>query len=295
MPKVNTTAKVMKDGQAFIQPIYDTGEFGELSGLPAAEKLMQINRGGQVDLANPYSGEAQKSLPISISPGEQARLAQSERHFGASHGLARQNNDLQRQRLMLEMDPEYQAQKAGLIAGAKESSKLKVGAAASLPQTLGVLAESLNLSDALKNHPALNQMVGNFPTRTIGKGLAMYGGNDEADFSAKLEQAQGKQFLSAIEGMRGFGQLTEIEGDKMQASAAAMSIAQSPQDFKRAQDEYQAALLSGVRKVAFKLGVPEEKILEMLNNERSTLKKDSGNSGNNNIVNSPDHLWGDVR
>lgn len=59
MPKVKTTAKVMKDGQAFIQPIYDTGEFGELSGLPAAEKLMQINRGGQVDLANPYSGEAQ--------------------------------------------------------------------------------------------------------------------------------------------------------------------------------------------------------------------------------------------
>jgi hypothetical protein len=104
MPKVKTTAKVMKDGQAFIQPIYDTGEFGELSGLPAAEKLMQINRGGQVDLANPYSGEAQKSLPISISPVEQARLAQSERHFGASHGLAQQNAQFQRQQAL---KPQY--------------------------------------------------------------------------------------------------------------------------------------------------------------------------------------------
>ncbi len=122
-------------------------------------------------------------------------------------------------------------------------------------------------------------MVGNLPTRTLGKGFALYGGNDEADFTAKMEQAQGKQFLSAIDAMRGFGAITEVEGNKMQSSAAAMSVAQSPKDFKRAQDDYQAALVSGTRKVASRLGIPESEVMGMLNKERAALRKRPGNDG----------------
>ena len=79
--------------------------------------------------------------------------------------------------------------------------------------------------------------------------------------------------------MKGFGALTDVEGNKMQSAAAAMTTAQSPADFKRAQDDYQNALLSGARKVAGKLGMKETDILDMLSKERNVLKGGSGNTG----------------
>ncbi len=121
----------------------------------------------------------------------------------------------------------------------------------------------------------------------LGKGMAAYGGNAQADFAAKMEQAQGKQFLSAISAMRGFGALTEREGDKMQASAAAMSEAQTPADFKRAQDDYQSALLAGVRKVAAQSGLSESEVMSMLNAERNALKPQSAPRSNDG--------WGELR
>jgi hypothetical protein len=279
LPKVKTTERVLQDGQAYNRPIFDTGEYGALSDLPAAEKLMQINQGSQIGLANPYTGQIQSAVGVGMTPGEGARLSQAERQFGATHGLAQDNATLKAQELMLKLDPTYQAKKAADIAVAKEDAMTKYKAASELPQSLGTLAESLNLSDELKNHPALESMVGGLPTRTLGQAKAMYGGNKEADFAAKLEQSQGKQFLSAIQAMKGFGALTDVEGNKMQSAAAAMTTAQSPADFKRAQDDYQNALLSGARKVAGKLGMKETDILDMLSKERNVLKGGTGNTG----------------
>ena len=265
-------------------PTYYTGySTGEVSptGVTPAEKLMQVNEGNQITARNPYNfAQTGSAVPIKMSQGEAARLSQQERQFGMSHGLAQQNAALAQQnsalnqyKTMMELNPDFQAKKAGAIASARESGKIRADTLTNLPQTLGTLAESLNLSDELKNHPAMGSMVGNLPKRAWGNALAVYGGNDQADFSAKMEQAQGKQFLSAIQAMKGFGQLTEVEGAKMQASVAAMSVAQRPEDFKKAQDDYQAALMSGVRKVAAKSGMREDQVMDMLNKERSALKK----------------------
>lgn len=252
MPKVKTTAKVMKDGQAFIQPIYDTGEFGELSGLPAAEKLMQINRGGQVDLANPYSGEAQKSLPISISPGEQARLAQSERHFGASHGLARQNNDLQRQRLMLEMDPEYQAQRAGMIAGAKEQALSKTKTASELPKVVQQGEDTIRLVDDLLTHPGYKMSVGK--SAPIGSALSFIPGTNESSFDIALKQLKGKQFLEAFESLKGGGQITQIEGEKATQAMSRMEKANTEGEFEKAAREFQGIIRNGINRTKLRAG-----------------------------------------
>lgn len=257
------------------QPTYYTGySTGEVSptGVTPAEKLMQINQGSQIGLANPYTGEIQRAVGVGVAPGEAARLAQSERHFGQSQDLARQNAFLQQEKLRLELDPEYQARKAATIAQARETGKLRGEATTRLPGVISTMAETLNISDNLKEHPALETMTGK--SRFYGDTLAMMGGNAEADFKARFEQATGKQFLGAIEAMRGFGQLTEREGDKMQSSASAMSRATNAQDFKRAQDDYQRALLAGVRKIAKQAGVPEEEALRMLSTERQKLRGD---------------------
>lgn len=261
--------------------------FGDITNTDSRvpTKLMQVNEGNQISFRNPYTAQSQGAIGVGMAPGEAARLNQQERQFGASHGLALENSAINRYKTMMEMNPEFQAQKAGAISSAREAGKIQAGSLADLPQNIGVLAESLNLSDDLKNHPALNSMVGNLPKRMVGQAMATFGGNKEADFQAKLEQSQGKQFLSAIQYMRGFGSLTVVEGDKMQSSAAAMSTAQSPADFKKAQDEYQAALISGVRKIAPKVGMSESDVLNMLNKERSSLRGGGSSSGavqNNN-------------
>jgi len=71
------------------------------TGIPLPpEKLMQINRGSQIDLANPFTGEAKKSIGVGMAPGEAARLSQQERQFGMSHGLAQQNSAIERYKAM---------------------------------------------------------------------------------------------------------------------------------------------------------------------------------------------------
>lgn len=256
-------------GQPTFYTGYSTGEVAP-TGVTPAEKLMQINRGSQIDLANPYTGQAQTSLGVGMSPGQAASLSQAERHFGQSQGLAQQKFALDQLRTAMEMDPKYQASKAGMIAAGRESGKLKAQASDALPGSMGTFAETLNLSDELKNHPALETMTGT--SRFFGNAKAIVGGNKEADFKAKFDQATGKQFLSAIESMRGFGALTEREGDKMQSSASAMSLATNAEDFRKAQDSYQQALLAGVRKIAAKAGIPEDEAMKMLGGERSKLK-----------------------
>lgn len=284
-PKVKTTAKGLDAvGNPVIHNIYDTGET-DATGIRPAERLMQINRGGQIDLANPFTGQAQAQLPVSMNPGQAAQLAQSANQFAQSHGLAQQNAAFNQQKSLLEMSPEFQSKKAEMIAGGREAGKLRGEASLNLPGAISTMAETLNLSDDLKNHPSLEMMTGT--SRFAGDALAAIGGNKEADFKSKFEQASGKQFLSAIAAMRGFGALTEREGDKMQSSASSMSRATNVDDFRKAQDEYQQALLAGVRKVAKQAGVPESDAMQMISKERNSLR-------NTQIPVAGDG-WGDLR
>ena len=91
-------------GNPVYKPGFNTGEVGD-SVAPISEKLMQINRGSQIDLADPYTGQAKKSLAMGIDPGKIAQLDQSERHFGASHALAQQNAALNQYKAFM---PKYQ-------------------------------------------------------------------------------------------------------------------------------------------------------------------------------------------
>lgn len=92
-----------ESGKPVYRPGFNTGEVGE-SVAPVAEKLMQINRGSQIDLADPYTGQAKKSLAMGMNPGQAAQLAQSDRHFGASHALAQQNAALNQYKAFM---PQY--------------------------------------------------------------------------------------------------------------------------------------------------------------------------------------------
>jgi len=241
------------DGQGTYQYANNIGQVSP-TGIPLApEKLMQINRGSQIDLANPFTGEAQKSLAVGMAPGESARLAQSDRQFGASHGLAQQNSAINQYKTMMEMNPEFLAQKAGMIEGAKFGAKNQAQAQIDLPQVVQQGEQTIKLVDDMLNHPGFNISVG--AKSPVGKVASFIPGTDAASFDIAQKQMVGKQFLEAFETLKGGGQITQIEGEKATQAMSRMNTSNSQEEYIKAAREFQNIIRSGINRAKQKAGV----------------------------------------
>lgn len=241
-------------GQPTFYTGYSTGEVAP-TGVTPAEKLMQINRGSQIDLANPYTGQAQTSLGVGMSPGQAASLSQAERHFGQSQGLAQQKFALDQLRTAMEMDPKYQASKAGMIAAGKESALNQVKSTQELPRVIQQGEQTIKLVDDLLNHPGFKMSVGK--SAPIGSALSLVPGTDSASFDIALNQLKGKQFLEAFESLKGGGQITQIEGEKATQAMSRMEKANTEDEFIRASREFQSIIQQGIGRAKAKAGVSQ--------------------------------------
>ncbi len=99
IPKAKSFGKVMVDGKPVNQAFMDDGSFGSVNANPIAEKLSFQNTGREIQGLNPYTGQQSSSAAVSMSPGEGARLAQSQNQFNQSQGLARQRLALDMQKM----------------------------------------------------------------------------------------------------------------------------------------------------------------------------------------------------
>lgn len=245
------------------QPTYYTGySTGEVSptGVTPAEKLMQINQGSQIGLANPYTGEIQRAVGVGMAPGEAARLAQSERHFGQSQDLARQNAFLQQEKLRLELDPEYQARKAELIAQGRERGQIQAKAKADLPNAIMQGEQTIQLVDDLLQHPGFSVSVGK--SAPLGSLQSYIPGTQAASFDIALKQLKGKQFLEAFESLKGGGQITQIEGEKATQAMSRMEKANTETEFIKASREFQDIIRRGVNRAKMRAGGQAESVQE---------------------------------
>ena len=245
------------------QPTYYTGySTGEVSptGVTPAEKLMQINQGSQIGLANPYTGEIQRAVGVGMAPGEAARLAQSERHFGQSQDLARQNAFLQQEKLRLELDPEYQARKAELIAQGRERGQIQAKAKADLPNVITQGEQTIQLVDDLLQHPGFSVSVGK--SAPLGSLQSYIPGTQAASFDIALKQLKGKQFLEAFESLKGGGQITQIEGEKATQAMSRMEKANTEAEFSKASREFQDIIRRGVNRAKMRAGGQAESVQE---------------------------------
>lgn len=241
------------DGQGTYQYANNIGQVTP-TGIPLApEKLMQINRGNQIDLANPFTGEAQKTVGVGMAPGEAARLSQQERQFGASHGLALENSAINRYKTMMEMDPGFLAQKAGAIEGAKFVAKNQAQARIDLPQVIQQGEQTIKLVDDILNHPGFNISVG--AKSPAGKVASFFPGTDAASFDIAQKQMQGKQFLEAFESLKGGGQITQIEGEKATQAMSRMNTSNSQEEYIKAAKEFQDIIRTGINRAKQKAGV----------------------------------------
>lgn len=246
-------------GQPTFYTGYSTGEVSP-TGVTPAEKLMQINQGSQIGLANPYTGEIQRAVGVGMAPGEAARLAQSERHFGQSQDLARQNAFLQQEKLRLELDPEYQARKAELIAQGRERGQIQAKAKADLPNAIMQGEQTIQLVDDLLQHPGFSVSVGK--SAPLGSLQSYIPGTQAASFDIALKQLKGKQFLEAFESLKGGGQITQIEGEKATQAMSRMEKANTEAEFIKASREFQDIIRRGVSRAKMRAGGQAESVQE---------------------------------
>ena len=112
LPRVKTTEKVMKDGNAFTRPVFDDGTFGQVSDMPVASQMSFQNLGDKTIGVNPYTGQPLAQFAQGITPGQSASLAQSARHHADSMGMQAANLGVSQQRLAMDkrgmVQPKFQ-------------------------------------------------------------------------------------------------------------------------------------------------------------------------------------------
>jgi hypothetical protein len=231
--------------------------FGDITNTDARvpTKLMQTNEGNQITFRNPFTGEARGGVGVGMAPGEAARLSQAERQFGMSHGLAQQNSALNQYKTMMEMNPDFLAQKAGAIEGAKFGAKNQAQAQIDLPQVVQQGDQTIKLVDDLLKHPGFNISVG--AKSPVGKVASFVPGTDAASFDVASKQMLGKQFLEAFNSLKGAGQITEIEGQKATEAMSRMKTSNSQEEYIKAAHEFQDTIRMGINRAKQKAGVTQ--------------------------------------
>jgi hypothetical protein len=112
-------------------------------------------------------------------------------------------------------------------------------AAATLPNTLQAADQALKLVDAVRDHPGKNEGVG----WILGRLPAMT--PNAQNFTNVLGQLQGQVFLRAYGQLKGAGAISEIEGQKGEQAIAALSRAQTVDQFNKALDDLRDVVQTG--------------------------------------------------
>jgi hypothetical protein len=184
-----------------------------------------------------------KLTPEQQTVFDQVQRAQQYLNTGTAHVNARNPE----QSFAIDSYSPARDKAAGEVEG-KETKTAELG----LPQAIadGEAAEKM-LTD-LESHPALGSSTawsGWFNDKTGG-----IPGSPERDFTTRVRQAKGGAFLTAIQKLRGTGQITEREGAAATEAVARMDQALKKEDFLTAMADYRAIIRKGVENARIKAG-----------------------------------------
>ena len=117
-------------------------------------------------------------------------------------------------------------------------------------KSVGQASNMLSTIDSILSDEGLGDVVGiggiwSNSLRGVGLGSLA---PSAARALSKIEQIKGQTFLQAYEGLRGGGQITEVEGKKAEAALARLNTDQSPEDFKDALGELRIIVENGMKR-----------------------------------------------
>lgn len=129
------------------------------------------------------------------------------------------------------LPPSVDAAAQGAVAREKASNaaigKVQGTAEAGMPNATQSKDYVLGLINDLSNDENLDKATGFYSYLPTLPGV-------NAEVRSKIDQLQGQNFLQAYQGLRGGGQITEVEGKKAQEAQARLNTAQTTQEFKAA-------------------------------------------------------------
>jgi hypothetical protein len=125
----------------------------------------------------------------------------------------------------------------------------------------------LNTIQRVLQSQALNDVVGSwegsvlYPNQVAAAANLLNpftsSGDDRADAISLVETLGSQAFLSQLPNIKGMGQLSNVEGDKLQASLQNLTRKQSEKQFRASLNEAARLMTKARRNIEQRLGVPE--------------------------------------
>lgn len=177
--------------------------------------------GGQVDVGN----------MVPEQPGYRPATAAEAGQYGAKAGQF----DTKTGRFY----PNNPPKDSSIVVGADGSIRITEGAGAGDISKPSSAANMITTIDGILSDPAFDKATG---LMSITQSIP---GTDAYRFGTRVRQLEGQAFLQAFEGLKGGGQITEIEGAKATQAAGRLDSAQSPEDYRDALNELRDILVLG--------------------------------------------------
>lgn len=211
----------------------------ELVGFGAGQEPMSAYQQASTDLRKQELefNRAQKATELQLKTLEAA--------------MRREDSDLKKQDLQLKIDA--QKQKIADIERQKE--------VASNEKDAGLESARMNVDNMLNSIIRVKSTPDNIISAATGPIDTMLPtlSEDTADFEELVTTLGSQAFLSQIPLIKGMGQLSNAEGEKLQAALQNFSLRQSPSRLKENLAEAQRLLLKARSNIAKQYGKPESK------------------------------------
>lgn len=104
---------------------------------------------------------------------------------------------------------------------------------------------AIALIDKAMNHPGLSAATGLRGTIDPRNYIP---GTEAKGFQTLMDQVGGQTFLQAYEGLRGGGQITEVEGAKASNAIARLNRSQSTDEFKASLNDFKTVISQGLKR-----------------------------------------------
>lgn len=176
------------------------GNRGGTKRIPVdGEKLgaqQVIKAGGRTFIKDPYTNETIEVIESTMTPGERA------------------DNDV-----------ELQSDLSEAKSRGKERGEAAGKAEAGLDTAIATYDKTIGIINELVNHPGRKAATGFSSVVNIVPGTSAY------DYKQKLQQLSGQNFLTEIQRMKGQGALSDSEGRRLEAAAAALDAGREEEGF----------------------------------------------------------------
>lgn len=121
----------------------------------------------------------------------------------------------------------------------EQRATAQAGAQIDLPANVQTANQALDLIDQIRANPALDKRTG------LWSVLPSMPGTAGKDFDVQLDQLKGKLFLQAYSGLKGAGQITEVEGKKATEAIGRLNRSQSHDGFVQALGDLESVIKAG--------------------------------------------------